>query len=69
MIFFQCVFYAHAGIQIMYGGWDLNMFESKFRTILRFGTLVDLVGHTQSQVGHLNSVIVNVHVGQIESVT
>ena len=39
-------------------------FKSKFKRILRFGTLViwylTLVGHTQSQVGHLRSVILKV---------
>ena len=42
----------------------MALFKSKFRRILRFGTLVlwyfTLVGHTKSKVGHLKSVILKV---------
>ena len=47
------------------------LLKSKFRSILTFGTLVlwylTLVGHTQSQICHLKSVILKVMVGRIES--
>ena len=45
------------------------LFKSKFRSILRFSTLVEwyltLVGHTQSQVCHLRSAILKVHIDSV----
>ena len=41
-------------------GWSMQtaLFKSKFRSILRYSTLV---GHTQSQAGHLKSFILKEH--------